>query len=292
LNYQAKVLADGLGFPEDPRWHGGRLWFSDMDSRSVMTADLEGTTTRVVEVQGTPSGLGWSPDGDLMIVSMDDRKLLRFTGEKLEEIANLWDLASFNCNDMVVNEQGRAYIGNFGFDFEASDPYAPGEIVTVSPEGIAEIAADNLAFPNGMVITPDGKILIVSETLGERLTSFDINEDGSLTNRRTWAVLEGMTPDGITLDEEGAVWVASPVSGGVFRVHEGGEITDKVSVSKQAYACVLGGADRKTLFVMISPPLEQLFRLKGIPFDRDVESSEQGGKIEYCRVNMRGAGRP
>ena len=292
MEYQTKVLVDGLGFPEDPRWHDGKLWFSDMEARSVMTTDLEGNTTKIVEVQGTPSGLGWSHDGDLMVVSMADRRLLKLVGKELKEVANMRDLASFNCNDMVVNEQGRAYIGNFGFDFEALDPFAPGEIVTVSPDGRAEIAADNLAFPNGMVITPDGKTLIVSETLGECLTAFDINEDGSLANRRTWAKIEGKTPDGITLDTEGAVWVASPVSGGVFRVYEGGEITQRVSVSTQAYACTLGGADRKTLFIMVSPPLEQLFKLKGIPFDSDVEFHGPNGKIEFCQVRIKGAGSP
>jgi sugar lactone lactonase YvrE len=292
LEFQTKVLVDGLGFPEDPRWHEGKLWFSDMDARSVMNTDLEGNTAKLVEVQGTPSGLGWTPDGELLVVSMADRRLLKLAGKELEEVANLWDLASFNCNDMVVNNQGRAYIGNFGFDFESLDPFSPGEIIAVSPEGHAEIVADNLAFPNGMVITSDEKTLIVSETLGECLTAFDINQDGSLANRRTWAELEGMTPDGITLDDEGAVWVASPVSGGVFRVHEGGEITQHVTVSPQPYACMLGGADRKTLFIMVSAPLEQLFKLKGIPFDSDAKYRKPSGKIEYCRVGISGAGRP
>jgi sugar lactone lactonase YvrE len=285
-------MVEGLGFPEDPRWHNGKLWFSDMEAGAVMTSDLEGSTTRIVEVKGTPSGLGWSPDGDLLVVSMSDRRLLKLAGKELEEVANMWELASFHCNDMVVNKQGRAYIGNFGFDFESLDTFAPGEIITVSPEGRAEVAADNLAFPNGMVITLDGKTLIVSETLGECLTAFDIKEDGSLTGRRTWARLEGMTPDGITLDAEGAVWVASPVSGGVFRVHEGGRITQLVSVSTQAYSCTLGGNDLKTLLIATSPPLEQLFYLKGIPLDTDAETPKRGGKIEFCNVSIKGVGSP
>ncbi len=283
---------DRLGFPEDPRWYNGKLWFSDMEEKSVMTTDLEGNTTKIVEVGGTPSGLGWSPDGDLMIVSMADRRLLKLVRKELKEVANLWNLASFNCNDMVVNAQGRAYIGNFGFDFESLDPFAPGEIITVSPDGKAEIVADTLAFPNGMVITPDGKTLIVSETLGECLTAFDIKGDGSLTRRRTWAKLEGMTPDGMTLDEEGAVWVASPVSGGVFRVHEGGKISQRVSVSAQAYSCTLGGDDHKTLFIMVSPPLEQLFTLKSIPYFEEAEFQGPSGKIEFCQVSIKGVGSP
>jgi sugar lactone lactonase YvrE len=263
-----------------------------METRSVMSTDLDGNMTKIVNVQGTPSGIGWSPEGDLMVVSMADRRLLKLVGEELKEVANLWDLASFNCNDMVVTEQGRAYIGNFGFDFEAMAPYAPGEIITVSADGKAEVAADNLAFPNGMAITQDGKTLIVSETLGECLTAFDIRDDGLLSNRRTWAELKDMTPDGITLDVEGAVWVSSPVSGGVFRVHEGGNISAVVMVSKQAYSCTLGGDDRKTLLIMVSPPLQQLFKLKGIPLDSDMESSEPNGKIEFCQVGTEGLGGP
>jgi sugar lactone lactonase YvrE len=292
LNYRTKVLAAGLGFPEDPRWRADKLWFSDFEAKCVMSADLEGTTRRIVEVRGTPSGLGWSLDGDLMIVSMVDRKLLKLVGKKLEEVADLRDLASFHCNDMVVDARGRAYIGNFGFDFEALDPFSPGEIITVSTDGNAEVAAGDLAFPNGMAITPDGGTLIVSETLGECLTAFDVDDDGSLANGRTWAELEGMTPDGITLDAEGAVWVASPVSRAVVRVREGGEITDRVNVETQAYSCALGGADLKTLFIATAAPLEQLFKLKRIPFESDVEKKDSNGRIEYCRVPIEGAGSP
>ena len=288
--YHAKVLVEGLGFPEDPRWHDGRLWFSDMEDKSVMSTDLKGNIIKIVDVQGTPSGIGWSPDGDMMIVSMADRRLLKLVDKQLKEMANLWGLASFNCNDMVVTEQGRAYIGNFGFDFEAMAPYAPGEIITVSPDGNAEVAADNLAFPNGMTITKDSKTLIVSETLGECLTAFDIESDGLLSNRRIWAELKNMTPDGITIDVEGAVWVSSPVSGGVFRVHEGGEISERVLVSEQAYSCTLGGEDKKTLLIAVSPPLHQLFKIMGIPLDSDVVSSESDGKIEFCQVSVPGLG--
>lgn len=292
MTYQAKVLVEGLGFSEDLRWHEGRLWFSDMEAKSVMATDLKGNIIKIVDVQGTPSGLGWSPDGDMMVVSMADRKLLKLIGKKLKEVANLWDFASFNCNDMVVTEQGRAYIGNFGFDFEAMAPYAPGEIITVSPDGKAEVAADNLAFPNGITITPDGKTLIVSETLGECITAFDIDSGGLLTNRRIWAALKNMTPDGITIDIEGAVWVSSPVSGGVFRVHEGGEISDRVMVSEQAYSCTLGGTDRKTLLIAVSPPLHQLFKIMNIPLDSDVVYDESDGKIEFCQVSVPGLGCP
>lgn len=290
--YTPKVLIEGLGFPEDPRWHEDHLWFSDMETKAVMRVDLQGNLEKVVEVEGTPSGLGWLPDGDMLVVSMADRKLLRLTDDGLIEVADMWDLASFNCNDMVVDEKGRAYIGNFGFDFEALAPFAPGEIISVSPEGKPKIVADELAFPNGMVIAPDGKTLIVSETFGEKLTAFDIEANGDLSNRRTWATLEKMTPDGIAMDSDGAIWVPSPVSGGVFRVKEGGEIIDNVQLESQAYACRLGGEERTTLFMTTSDPISQLFEIMELPFKVVDTGMEFGGRIEYCSVEVPGAGRP
>lgn len=292
MGYEPALLVDGLGFPEDPRWHDGYLWFSDMEAKAVMRVDLGGNLETVVEVEGTPSGLGWMPNGDLLVVSMEDRRLLRLTEEGLIQVANMWDLASFNCNDMVVDERGRAYIGNFGFDFEAMEPFAPGEIITVSPAGDPKVVARDLSFPNGMVITPDGRTLIVSETLGEKLTAFDIEANGDLSHRRTWAALRNMTPDGISMDSKGAIWVPSPVSAGVFRVKEGGEITDKVVVESQAYACTLGGVERKTLFITTSDPLHQLFEMMDLPQGDDKGHKTLGGRIEYCPVDISGAGRP
>jgi len=292
MGFEVHVLVDNLGFPEDPRWHDGYLWFSDMEAKAVMRVDLEGNLEKIVEVEGTPSGLGWLPNGDLLIVSMADRRLLRLTEDGLVEAANMWDLASFNCNDMVVTDKGRAYVGNFGFDFEAVAPYAPGEIISISPEGGAKVVARDLAFPNGLVITPDGKTLIVGETLGERLTAYDIEANGDLSHQRTWAKLEKMTPDGITIDAEGAVWVPSPVSGSIYRVLEGGEITDEIHLETQAYACKIGGVDRKTLFMTTSDPLPQLFEIMGLPFEKDEAKAKVGGRIEYCDVAIPGAGRP
>ncbi len=175
---------------------------------------------------------------------MTDRRLLRLDRGKLTEVANLSKLASSHCNDMVVDRQGRAYIGNFGFDYVAQQPYSPAEIVLVTPEGKARVVARDLAFPNGTVITADGKTLIVGETFGQRLTAFDIEFDGTLARRRIWAELAQAMPDGICLDAENAIWVASPVTAEVLRVREGGEVTHRVKVSTQAYACMLGGADR------------------------------------------------
>ncbi len=244
-----EVLLDGLAFPEGPRWHRGTLWFSDMHNHRVQTVGLDRRSEVVVEVPNRPSGLGWLPDGRLLVVSMTDRRLLRLEDDRLVEHADLGSLASFHCNDMVVDRDGRAYVGNFGFDFDARQDPKPAELVLVTPDGAARVAAGDLRFPNGTVITPDGNTLIVGESFGGRLTAFDVSDDGSLSGRRTWAQLEGAVPDGICLDEEGAIWVASPISAEVLRVHEGGQVSERIPVKTQAYACMLGGVDGRTLFI-------------------------------------------
>ena len=281
MSLKTAVLLDGLIFPEGPRWHAGKLWFSDMQSLRVMTVDATGQAEKIVEVDGSPSGLGWLPDGRLQVVSMLDRRLLRLDADGLVEVADLNHLASFHCNDMVMDRQGRAYIGNFGFDYAANAPVKPAEIVLVTPEDHARIVADDLLFPNGTVITPDGQTLIVAETFGNRLTAFDIDSDGSLKNRRIWAELEGVFPDGICLDAEGAIWVAAPHPGDVIRVLEGGKISDRVAVSTRPYACMLGGDDRRRLFVCTAG--------SAIPEEVRVRP---GGKIETIDVEVPGAGLP
>jgi sugar lactone lactonase YvrE len=281
MSLETKILLDGLLFPEGPRWHDGKLWFSDMQGLFVMTLEATGHSEKIVEVKGSPSGLGWLPDGRLLVVSMLDRRLLRLDPGGLVEVADLGHLASFHCNDMVVDEQGRAYVGNFGFDYAANAPVEPAEIVLVTPEGHARIVAEDLLFPNGTVITPDRQTLIVAETFGNQLTAFDLEENGSLTNRRVWANLEGVFPDGICLDAEGAIWVAAPHPGEVMRVLKGGEITHRVSVSTRPYACMLGGDDRCTLFICTAG--------SAIP---DEVRAMPGGKIEIVRVEVPGAGLP
>ncbi|MBI5601831.1 MAG: SMP-30/gluconolactonase/LRE family protein [Deltaproteobacteria bacterium] len=279
--YETAVLAEGLLFPEGPRWHNEKLWFSDMHDCWVRTVDLSGKMEKIFEVPHSPSGLGWLPDGQLLVVSMIDRRLLRLDPEGLSEAADLMDLASFYCNDMVVDQQGRAYIGNFGFDLAAGAPLAPAEIVLVFPDGRARIVAKDLLFPNGCVITPDGRTLIVAETFGNRLTAFDIDPDGSLSNRRLWANLEGVHPDGICLDAEGAVWVAAPSPGLVLRVLEGGKVTDQMRVSTKPFACMLGGPDRRILFVCTSGS-----------YISDEGRPRAGGRIEMVEVKVSGAGLP
>lgn len=281
MTFETEVLLDGLAFGEGPRWHEGKLWFSDMHAHRVMTVDLEGKAETIVEVPNQPSGLGWLPDGRLLVVSMTDRRLLRLDPEGLAEVADISGLVSFPCNDMVVDAKGRAYIGNFGFDLVAQAPFSPAEIVMVTPEGEARVVADQIGFPNGTVITPDGQTLIIGETFGACLTAFDIEPDGSLTNRRTWAKLDGAVPDGICLDAEGAIWVASPRSAEALRVREGGSVTDRVKVATQAYACMLGGPDRRTLFVLTaesSDPEEAL--------------AKRTGRVEIVKVDVPGAGLP
>lgn len=278
---KTRILVEGLVYPECPRWHKGKLWFSDQHAHRVMTVDLKGNTETIVDVPGQPSGLGWLPDGRLLVVSMTDCCLLRLDGHRLTRVVDLKELASFHCNDMVVDRQGRAYVGNFGFDLLVQQPFAPAEIVLVTPDGDARIVASDLAFPNGTVITPDGRTLIVAETLAQRLTAFDIRPDGSLKRRRTWAQLDQVTPDGICLDAENAIWVASPVGSEVLRVHRGGKVTHRVKVKTQPFACMLGSFDRRTLFVLTAETMQP-----------DEARAKQSGRIETVRVEVPGAGLP
>ncbi|MEP6871294.1 MAG: SMP-30/gluconolactonase/LRE family protein [Anaerolineaceae bacterium] len=279
------ILLDGLKFPEGPRWHEGRLWFSDMHAHRVMTVEESGQTSIICEVPNRPSGLGFTPDGRLLVVSMTDRKLLCLNGNLgLKEVSDISLLASGDANDMVVDDQARSYIGNFGFDYSNDEKFKPASLVMVRPDGVAQVVADELLFPNGSVITADGGRLIVAETYGRRLTAFDINkEDGTLSNRRIWAEVDPATPDGICLDDDGAIWVASPVTEEFIRVLEGGIITDRIKLppGKGAYACTLGGADGRTLFLCTS---------EGSQEDRVAGRSR--GWIETVRVDVPGAGRP
>ncbi len=278
---QTNVLLDGLRFPEGPRWHDGRFWFSDMHAGQVIAVDLSGRSEVVVEVKAEPSGLGWLPDGRLLVVSMQDRRLLRLDADGLTQVADLSDLASYHCNDMVVDAEGRAYVGNFGFDLHAGDSPTSANLILVHPDGRSEVAAADLRFPNGAVITPDGRTLIVGESFGGCLTAFDVADDGTLSGRREWAKLEGAVPDGICLDAEGAIWVASPIGkGGVLRVREGGEVTQRIAVENEAFACMLGGPERRTLFICTAPD------------SNPEKTNDRGGRIETVEVEIPGAGLP
>jgi sugar lactone lactonase YvrE len=250
MSASPRVIIDDLVFPEGPRWHQGRLWFSDIHDHRVVVSDEEGNAETVVEVAGQPSGLGWLPDGRLLIVSMTDRRLLRFEHGQLVEVADLSDLAPYHCNDMVVDQQGRAYIGNYGFDLDGGEEPTGTTLVCVEPDGEAWVVVEQMLFPNGIVVTPDNRTLIVAESFGQRLSAYDIDADGSLANPRIWADLRPNVPDGICLDDEGAVWVADPAHRGVMRVKEGAGAIDWISTGdRRAIACVLGGRGGRTLFI-------------------------------------------
>lgn len=280
-NANIVTIADRLAFPEAPRWHDGALWFSDFYTHKVHRIDADGRLQTVVEVPGQPSGLGWLPDGRLLVVSMEERRLLRLDGDKLTTVAELGALAPFACNDMVVDRHGRAYVGNFGFDMLNRAPAQTTVLLLVTPEGEMRVAADDLLFPNGCVITPDGTSLIVAETFGKRLTAFDIAADGSLHGRRVWAELGDVSPDGICLDAEGAVWVASPPTSEFLRVLEGGKIAARIASERQAIACTLGGPDRHTLYMVTGRVAKAPRAL-----------AERNGRIDAIRVDVPGAGIP
>jgi len=276
-----EVLLEGLTFPEGPRWHDGRLWFSDFYNHRVVAVGLDGEAEIMATVPEIPSGLGWMPDGTLLVVSMNNRRLLRMEGGNLVPHGDLAAIAGGPCNDMVVDAAGRAYVGNFGYERFKGEDARPAKLARVDPDGRVSVVAEDLLFPNGAVITPDGGRLIIGETMGNRLTAFDIRPDGGLANRRVFAAVDGLFPDGICLDAEGAIWVADPRGNRVVRVREGGAVAATIPLpGRNAYACMLGGADRRTLFICTAP---------GSGPER---AGKTDGKIEFVRVEVPGAGLP
>ena len=275
-----EALLDGLRFPEGPRWHEGRLWFSDMHAQRVIAVAPDGAAETVLELGQDPSGLGWLPDGRLLVVSMQDRRLLRVDPEGPVVAADLSGVATYHCNDMVVDERGRAYVGNFGFDLHSGAQPTEADLALVHPDGRVEVAAEGLRFPNGAVITPDGRTLVVGESFGACLTAFDVAEDGSLSGRREWAHLERALPDGICLDAEGCIWVASPIGHQVLRVREGGEVTQRIAIENEAFACMLGGPERRTLFICTAAASDP------------AQTHTKTGRIEVIDVEVPGAGLP
>jgi sugar lactone lactonase YvrE len=280
-----EVLLDGLCFPEGPRWRDGVLWFSDMHADQVMTVDLAGEAKVVLEIPEHPSGLGWLPDNRLLVVSMTNRRVLMADANGYRTHADLGELTEHDCNDMVVDGRGNAYVGNFGFDLAA---YRAGEVkaiatrlVLVTPDGHARKVGGPVWFPNGAVITPDGGTLIVGETFGNRLTAFDIQDDGSLINQRIWSEFEHIRPDGITLDADGAIWTSSPGSHAVYRIAQGGEILETIELQQQSFACMLGGNDGRTLFILTANSAE-----------REKCRAQRVGRIEITTVDVPRAGLP
>jgi sugar lactone lactonase YvrE len=265
---ELSTLFEGGYFFEGPRWRDGRWWVSDFYGHVVRAIDPGGAAEEVLEVEQQPSGLGWMPDGSLLVVSMRDHRVLRRSPDGDVSVhADISEHCGGHANDMVVDEQGRAYVGNFGFDLMSGAPLRYTTLTRVDPDGTVSTVAEDLGFPNGMVILPGG-VLVVAETFAGRLTAFDVDEDGRLSNRRVWAqfgetpqtedVGEALqrlqvAPDGICADAEGAIWVADPLHVRVIRVGEGGEILDEIPTGMGVYACMLGGDDGRTLFLCAAP---------------------------------------
>jgi sugar lactone lactonase YvrE len=287
-----RVLAEGIYFGEGPRWHEGRLWFSDFYAHAVKSVSLTGDVRTEFEIDDRPSGLGWMPDGSMLIVSMTKRQVLRRSRDgKMSVHADLKDIAGFHCNDMVVDSSGRAYVGNFGFDLDAElvargaesviAEHPKAKLASIAPDGKVSVAASDMRFPNGTVITPDGKTLILGETLGLCLTAFDIAADGSLSNRRLWASIAPVVPDGIALDANGAIWVANALAPECVRIAEGGNVLETIDTGQNCYACMLGGDDGKTLFMLTAPT----------SLAHEAEKAPMG-KIVIAKVDAPHAGRP
>jgi sugar lactone lactonase YvrE len=267
------TLADQRYFCEGPRWHEGRFWFSDFYAHEVCSVGLGGDVRTELSLgEEQPSGLGWLPNGDLLVVSMTQRQVLRrAAGKDLVVHADLAGIATFHTNDMLVTPEGDAYVGNFGFDLDGylqahgiehllgalkTDP-SPflGKLAHLKADGTVSVAAEQVLFPNGMVLLDGGRTLVVAQTLGLELTAFDRAPDGGLSNRRVWASLKAakVAPDGICVDAKGGIWVANALATVVVRVEASGQITDTVTTSQNAYACALGGPEGRHLLVCTAP---------------------------------------
>jgi sugar lactone lactonase YvrE len=291
------TLLDGLSFAECPRWRDGRLYFTDRYNRRVLAVSIDGTVETYARIAGLPAGLGFLPDGRLLITSMRDRKVVRREHDgSIVEHADLTALAPGELNDMLVDYEGRAWVGNFGFDLFAGAPVCSTVLISVASDGAAAVAAHYLVFPNGTVLTPDGRTLIVAETFANRLSAYTVC-DGLLTDRRIWAAFgdppasedvgqiireADVVPDGICLDAEGSVWVADVLKQRLIRVAEGGVILDELKTNGLcAFACMLGGDDGRTLFACAAPT-----------FDETEAAANHRSSILMTRVAVPHAGLP
>jgi sugar lactone lactonase YvrE len=292
--HDLRTLLDGFTFGEGPRWRDGALWFSDMHGHRVLRVTTDGRDTSAVETvaeitDDDPSGLGWLPDGRLLVVAMESQQLRRVEADGSVVVhADLSSAARGDLNDMIVAADGTAYVGDMGARVQAGGEMVPGQTLRVAPDGAWECAADDLLAPNGHVLSDDGRTLIVAESGGGCLTAFAVAADGTLSERRTFAELvpsrDGVPfapPDGICLDAEGAVWVADPIGRRVFRVREGGDVTDQIDFDDVPVACVLGGDGRRTLMMCVAAD-----------WKRDALAGRTTGRILATDVAVPGAGRP
>lgn len=293
-----ETLLEGGAFLESPRWHDGRWWVSDFYRHRVLTVDEDGRSENVFEVEGQPSGLGWMPDGSLLVVSMRDRRILRWDGTSLTLHADVAEHCGGHLNDMVVDSRGRAYAGNFGFDLMAFADPRTANLIRVDPDGTSSVAAEDMYFPNGSVVTPDGRTLIVGETAGARYTAFTIEDDGALTDRRVWAQVAATPeittfektiaklrfgPDGCGLDAEQHIWSADEVNARCVRLAQGGVIVAEIAMPEglNAFACMLGGGDGRTLLICAAPD-----------FSEQTRSANHEAVLLTTRVDVPHAGLP
>ena len=279
----ATDVVTGIRFPEGNRWHDGRLWYSDMHTGEVFSIDPDSDAAPRLEatVAGQSSGLGWLRDGRLVISSMESRTVVAVSEDGTSSVfADLSEVEASLVNDLVVDQQtGRTYIGAFGYDLYGGEALRPGPLYVVEPDGSFRPAADGLVFPNSANVLPGTRTLVVSETWGHRLTAFDIEPDGSLTGRRAWATLpDGVTPDGSTVDRDGAIWVCSVDTGEFLRVVEGGGVTDRIDApGRCAIDCALGGEDGRTLYLATADS-----------YDPAVTARTRAGRISAVRVSVPG----
>jgi len=248
---QLTTLMTGISLGESPRWHDGRLWFCDWGAQQVIAVDPRGRSEVVLSIDSFPFSIDWLPDGPMLIHSSHDRRLLRREPDgTLVTHADLSGLSEWGFNEIVVDGRGNAYVNAVNFDFMGGEPARGGIVAVVTPDGAARQVADDVMFPNGMAVTPDNSTLIVAESHGNRLTAFDVAANGDLANRRVWADLGAGAPDGICIDAEGAVWYADVPHQRCVRVAEGGEVLQTIEVDRGCFACMLGGADGRTLFIV------------------------------------------
>ena len=276
------TLLTGLGFAESPRWHDGRLWFCNWGKQEVVAVDLDGRREVMARVTTSlPFSIDWLPDGRLLVVSGPERLLLRREPDgSLVTHADLRSLAQAMCNEIVVDGRGHIYVNGGGIDKPGQKP--SGMIALIKPDGTVRQVAEGLAFPNGMAVTPDNSTLIVAESFAKKLTAFDIAADGSLSNRRVWADLGEGVPDGICIDQENAVWYADTPNKRCVRLRKGGEVLETIPVDRGCFACMLGGPDKKTLFIMAA---------EWHGFEKMMDGLGTG-KVLTVEVPVRGVGRP
>lgn len=283
MRTQPTTLVTGLAMGESPRWHDDRLWLADWGTQQVVAVDLDGTSEVVLEVETAPISIDWLPDGRLLVVSGGEGRLLRREPDgSLVAHADLAPLSTHAWNEIVVDRRGNAYVNTIGFDFATGQDAASGSVALVRPDGSTRLVADGVSFPNGMALTSDDTTLILAESYANRLTAFDVDPDGGLSNRRVWADLGDGYPDGICLDAEGAVWYADVPNRRCVRVREGGEVLQTVDVDRGCFACMLGGPGGTTLFVVAA-------EWSG---PESMVGGEPTGRVLTVEAPAPGAGRP